>query len=139
MKVLLYDGLCGFCDGAVQWILERDRRGTLHFAPLQGDFGQALLAQHAEARAVDSLILAEVDRRPGGELRATALQLRSAAALGAAREMGGVWARVGAVLRVVPRPLRDALYDLFARHRYRWFGRRADCRLPSDAERRRFL
>lgn len=140
--VLLYDGLCGFCDGAVQWILEHDRRGELRFATLQGDSGQAALARYPELREVDSLILLEGDPGAGEEADATGeerrVRVRSDAALAVASAMGGVW-RVLAVLRLVPRPLRDALYDLFARNRYRWFARREVCRVPSAGERARFL
>lgn len=131
--VLLYDGLCGFCDGAVQWILGHDRRGTLQFAPLQGDFAQALVARHPELAEVDSLILVEV----GGEGRER-VRVKSDAALAVAAAMGGVWP-ILRVLWVIPRPLRDALYDLFARNRFRWFGRRDACRVPTAEERGRFL
>ncbi|MEK9502758.1 thiol-disulfide oxidoreductase DCC family protein [Gaopeijia maritima] len=127
--VLLYDGLCGFCDGAVQWILAHDRRGEIRFAALQGDSGQAVVAEHSELRGVDSLILLDESGR---------VRVRSDAALAVATAMGGVW-RLFAVFRVVPRPLRDALYDAFARNRYRWFGRREACRVPSAEERERFL
>lgn len=137
MKVLLYDGLCGFCDGAVQWILAHDRRGELHFAPLQGDFGAELLERNPALREVDSLILVETE---GAGARDDArVRVRSDAALGVAAAMGGVWRVVGGALRIVPRPIRDAVYDTFARNRYRWFARRAECRLPGPEERRRFL
>lgn len=131
--VLLYDGLCGLCDGTVQAALRADRRGTVRFAPLQGDFAARVLDRHPELRAVDSLILVEPDGSGGERVR-----IRSDAALALARHVGGAW-RLAGVLRAVPAPLRDAAYDLVARTRYRVFGRRDACRIPEPHERARFI
>jgi len=130
--VLLYDGLCGFCDGVVQFILARDRRGSLRFAPLGGDFARALFDRHPELREMDSLVLAS------GEGPEATVAVRSEAALQLARYLGGPW-RLAGPLRLVPPSLRDWVYDLFARHRYRIFGRRVICRVPDPADRARFL
>jgi predicted DCC family thiol-disulfide oxidoreductase YuxK len=130
--VLLYDGLCGFCDGAVQFILRRDRHDRISFAPLQGDFARAVIARHTWLADVDSLILVE------GTGAAERAWVRSEGALRVARHLGGVW-HAARLLRIVPRPIRDAAYDAFARIRYRVFGRRESCRIPSPAERARFL
>ena len=131
--ILLYDGLCGFCDGAVQFVLRHDRRRTLRFAPLQGELARAIIARHPALAAVDSLIL--VQRAPHAGER---VLVRSEAALGVARHMGGPW-RATALLRVVPRAVRDWVYDTFARNRYRWFGRLDRCRVPAADERERFV
>ncbi len=131
--VLLYDGLCGFCDRAVQFVLRHDHRGTMRFAALQGEFAREVIARHPELAGVDSVIL--VERAPGGGERVSA---RSEAALGVARYLGGLW-RSAAVLRAVPRAMRDWAYDSFARHRYRWFKRLDACRVPAPDERARFL
>ena len=130
--VLLYDGLCGFCDGLVQFVLARDAKGTLRFAPLQGDFAGELLGRHPDLRAVDSLILVT------GATAAETVAVRSDAALDLAAYLGGIW-RIAGVLRLAPRPVRDWSYDLFARNRYRLFGRRDACRVPDPAVRARFL
>ena len=130
--VLLYDGLCGFCDGVVQFVLARDGRSTLRFAPLQGDFARDVLGRHPDLRGVDSLILVT------GSAAGEAVTVRSDAALELARYLGGPW-RLAGLLRVVPRPIRDWGYDLFARHRFRLFGRRVACRVPTPDSRNRFL
>jgi predicted DCC family thiol-disulfide oxidoreductase YuxK len=130
--VLLYDGRCGFCDGVVQFVLARDANGTLRFAPLQGDFARGVLERHPALRGVDSLIL--VTSRATGETVA----VRSDAALGVADYLGGPW-NAARILRLVPGPVRDWGYDLFARHRHRLFGRRNTCRVPDPDARARFL
>lgn len=132
--VLLYDGLCGFCDGVVQFVLRHDRRGALRFAPLQGEFAADVVGRHPELAEVDSLILVEpaVD---GGE---GVVRVHSDAALAVARAMGGVWATLG-VFRLVPPLLRDGVYRFLARNRYRWFGRRDACRIPDPEVGARFL
>ena len=134
MPVLLYDGLCGFCDGAVQFILARDRAGVIQFAPLQGEFARGVFARHPELRDVDSLMLIEIDSETGREQ----VSLRSEGALRVAFHLGGAW-RATAVLRIIPRVLRDAAYDSFAKIRYRVFGRLDACVLPTGDERERFL
>jgi len=130
--ILLYDGLCGFCDASVQFILRHDRRGTLRFATLQGDYARALLARHPWLEEVDSMIL--VESIDGAEQ----VSVRSTGALRVAAHMGGAWPALRALL-LMPRPLRDGAYRLIARTRNRIFGRRESCRLPSTAERSRFL
>jgi len=132
--VLLYDGLCGFCDRAVQFVLARDRRARLRFAPLQGSFARGVLARHPELAQVDSLVLVEPDAAAGGER----VFVRTDGALRVARHLGGAW-RAAALLRVVPRPLRDLAYDAFARVRYRVFGRHERCPVPLPEQRARFL
>ena len=131
--VLLYDGLCGFCNGTVQFVLPRDRSRRIHFAPLQGEYAHEVLARHPELAAVDSLILVEPHEN-GGER----VSVRSDSVLRLAPYLGGPW-RLGTVLRIVPRSLRDWAYDLFARNRYRLFGRYESCPLPTPEQRGRFL
>ena len=138
--MLLYDGFCGFCNGTVRFILARDRAGTMRFAPLDGDFARAVLARHPALAGVDSLVLVEREERGEGtgESGAERVSVRSEAVLRIAEYLGGGWV-IAAVLRVVPRPLRDWGYDLFARVRYRLFGRLPTCPVPPLAVRARFL
>lgn len=130
--VLLYDGVCGFCNWSVQLILERDRRGEMRFAALQSDYGAAVVARHPELRGVDSVVF--VERARGGER----IYVRSEAALKVAAYLGGFW-RVFLAAKVLPRAARDYLYDLFARNRYRVFGKYDTCMLPPPEVRSRFL
>ena len=131
--VLLYDGVCGFCDSTVQFIIKRDRRGEMRFAPLQGEFAGQVLRRHPELNGVDSLIL--VERAGTG---AEVVSARSEAVVRIGEYLGGGWS-AARLLRVVPRFLRDAVYDLFARFRYRLFGRMDACPIPSPAVRARFI
>ena len=132
--VLLYDGLCGFCDGTVQFILRHDRRGTLRFATLQGDFARDVIARHPELDGVDSLVLLE----PNETSRAEKVYVRSAGALRVARYLGGPW-HLARATAIVPRFLRDWAYDGFARVRYRVFGRYDSCPIPTPEQRARFI
>jgi predicted DCC family thiol-disulfide oxidoreductase YuxK len=131
--VLLYDGLCGFCDGTVQFILRHDRRGTLRFATLQGDFARGVISRHPELDGVDSLVLVERDASGVEQVR-----VRSNGALHVARYLGGAW-HLARVTAIVPRFIRDAAYDGFARMRYRVFGRHDSCPIPSPEQRARFI
>jgi predicted DCC family thiol-disulfide oxidoreductase YuxK len=131
--VLLYDGLCGFCDSTVQFILKHDRRGTLRFATLQGDYARDVIARHPELAGVDSLVLVEPDA--SGKER---VYVRSEGALQVARYLGGAW-NLARGLRIIPRFLRDAAYDGFARIRYRVFGHYDSCPIPSPEQRARFI
>ena|SRR5437868_6671507 len=131
--VLLYDGVCGFCNKTVQVILERDRKGTMRFAALQSDYGRAVVERHAELRGVDSVVF--VENSPGGGER---VFVRSDAALRVAAYLGGAWKLLLAGY-AVPRPARDFCYNLFARNRYRLFGKYESCILPPPEVRSRFL
>jgi len=130
--VLLYDGVCGFCNKSVQMILDHDRRREMRFAALQSEYGAAVVGRHPELRGVDSVVY--VERAPGGER----VHVRSDAALKVAAYLGGFW-KIFLAAKVVPRPLRDYFYDLFARNRYRFFGKYDACLLPPPEVRARFL
>ena len=130
--VLLYDGVCGFCNKSVQLILDHDRRGEMRFAALQSDYGQAVIERHPELRGVDSV--AFVESHAAGER----VYIRSDAALKVAAYLGGFW-KIFLAARVLPRALRDFCYDLFARNRYKFFGKYDSCMLPPPEVRSRFL
>lgn len=126
---MLFDGDCNLCNGAVQFVLRRDPRAVFHFASLQSAAGRELLASvGAPATLPDSLVLVQDG----------VLALKSTAALRIARGLRWPWP-LFAVFFVVPRPLRDLLYDWIARNRYRWFGKRESCLVPTPALRARFL
>jgi predicted DCC family thiol-disulfide oxidoreductase YuxK len=128
--LLLYDGVCALCNGAVRFVLARDRAGTVSFAPLQGETARALRAVHSELEAVDSMIWIDAD---GG------VAVRSDAAIAIGRHLGGLWRAVAAAARLVPRPLRDRVYDWVAGVRDRVFGRYESCPIPPARHRERFL
>jgi len=114
--LLLFDGDCAFCARSVQFILRRDRRGTLCFASRTGVTARAIETRHPSLAGVDSLVWVDAD---GGAER---VLVRSDAAFAVARYLGGPWAAMAAVGAVIPRPLRDAAYDMVARHRKRFGG-----------------
>ena len=131
--ILLYDGACGFCQASVQWVLRRDRRRTLRFAPLQGAVGSAIRARHPELATADSVVWVE---DPGGPAERVAI--KSAAEAEALRYLGGGWGLLR-MAGIAPRALRDAVYDLVARHRHRLPLGAEACLLPGPEERARFL
>lgn len=127
--IVLFDGVCNLCNGAVLFVIDRDHAGYFKFAALQSDEGRRLLGEHSYGDAnLGSMVLIEEGK----------LYTRSSAALRIARGLPGSW-RFLSVLRIVPRPLRDAAYDFIADHRYRWFGKEELCRVLTPELRRRFL
>jgi predicted DCC family thiol-disulfide oxidoreductase YuxK len=132
--VLLFDGLCGFCDRTVQLVLQLDRSGKIRFAPLQGEFARNVRQHHPHLAGVDSLILVE----PGDGHQPPQLHVRSEAVIRVGRLVGGA-GHLLTLMRLVPRRIRDRAYDLFARHRKRFFGHLPACRIPSAEVRARFL
>jgi predicted DCC family thiol-disulfide oxidoreductase YuxK len=130
--VLLYDGVCGFCNSAVHFILRHETLNTLRFAPLQGQYAATLKGRHPEVGDVDSVVWVE---GVGADER---VLVRSNAALRVASYLGGFW-KLWGVFRLVPRVVRDFGYDWFARHRYRWFGKYTTCPVPTSDVRSRFL
>lgn len=131
--ILLFDGHCGLCDAAVQWLLNRDVQGRFRMAPLQGETAAGILARHPELpEALDSLIL--VEQVDGTEV----LSWESRSLTRAARYLPFPWS----ILRwtaVVPRWLADPMYRWMARNRATFMGRKESCRLPSTDELGRIL
>jgi predicted DCC family thiol-disulfide oxidoreductase YuxK len=127
--IILFDGICNFCNRSVNWIIRHDPGGYFRFAPLQSEAGARLQEEFGlDASALDTLVLIE-----GGRT-----YVKSTAALRIVRRARSPW-RVLYALIVVPPPVRDYAYDSFARRRYRWFGKRDECMAPSTAVRERFL
>lgn len=130
--IVLFDGVCGFCDAVVRWMLRHDPEGGLRFAPLQGATAARLRARHpAIPEGLETLVYVE------GPAGAERIYLRSEAVFRAAAAIAApAW--VGLAARL-PRALTDAAYRLVARVRYRLFGRLDACRVPGPGERERML
>jgi predicted DCC family thiol-disulfide oxidoreductase YuxK len=127
--VVLFDGVCNLCHGTVRFVIARDPAAQFRFAPLQSEVGRSLLRQAGLPEGeVDSVVL--IDGSQAWQ--------RSDATIRIVSRLGGGWALVRALL-VLPRPLRNGVYDWVARNRYRWFGRREVCPVPSPEQRARFL
>ena len=132
--ILLYDGVCGLCNGLVQFLLKRDSHDRLLFASLQSDFTAAILKrQGKETHDLDTVYVVQNFEQPN-----EALLNRSDAILFLAKQIGGVWS-LAAAAKILPRWLRDRLYNLVARNRYRVFGKHESCMLPEPKHRRKFL
>lgn len=127
--IVLFDGVCNFCDGSVKFIIARDAAGYFKFAPLQSEVGAKLLDEYSIDRNVtDSIVLIEEGRA----------FTHSTAALKIARRLDGIW-KLGAAFVIVPRFIRDFGYRLFAKNRYRLFGEKDECMMPTPEVRARFL
>jgi predicted DCC family thiol-disulfide oxidoreductase YuxK len=126
--IVYFDGECPLCNRLVDFVLRHDRRHRLRFAPLQGATARARLPAPMTDGTLATIVLDQE-----GTLR-----VRSDALLAILAALGGGW-RLAGIARVLPRRLRDGAYNYIARNRFRWFGRREDCRLPTAAERERFL
>jgi predicted DCC family thiol-disulfide oxidoreductase YuxK len=127
-SVILFDGVCNLCNAWVQFVIERDPGARFAFATLGSDAANALLGSRQWVPTSDSIILVEKD----------AIYDQSTAALRIVRRLSGAWP-LAAVFLVVPKVLRDAVYRVIARNRYRWFGRRDACMVPTPELRARFL
>ena len=127
--VIFFDGLCNLCNGAVQFTLQRDRKDFFRFASLQSDYAQeALNSFHIEAKQGDSFILLEDGK----------IYQRSTAALRVARKLSGFWPLLYGLI-IVPKFIRDAIYNYIAKNRYKWFGKQERCWVPTSALKSRFL
>jgi predicted DCC family thiol-disulfide oxidoreductase YuxK len=128
-NVVLFDGVCNLCNGAVNFLIDIDHQQKLHFASLQSDFGQRVLqAQGLDTFQFDSFVF----------LQGTQFYTRSRAALEVARTLGGFW-QLAYGFMLVPSFIRDGVYNLVSRYRYRWFGKLEACRVPTLALKARFL
>ncbi|MEB2299981.1 thiol-disulfide oxidoreductase DCC family protein [Lysinibacillus xylanilyticus] len=126
--VILFDGVCNFCDSSVQFIIKYDQVAYFQFASIQSDAGQALLAQYEIPENIDSVILIEHGK----------VYFESTAALKICRRLNSFWP-VCYVFILIPSSIRNIMYRLFAKNRYRLFGRKEKCLLPTPSQRRRFL
>lgn len=130
-KIILFDGVCNLCSGVVQFLIRHDKKDVFRFASLQSETGAALLAKLGiNTDKVDSIVLYE----PGH-----AFFLKSSAALEIARSLGGFYGLVASVAKILPSWFRDMIYDWVARNRYRWYGRKTQCWMPTPEMSAKFL
>ncbi|HZZ74947.1 MAG TPA: thiol-disulfide oxidoreductase DCC family protein [Puia sp.] len=128
-NILLFDGVCNLCNGLVLFIIKRDPAGKFKFASLQSETGQQWLMRFGLVKnEFESFIFIQDDK----------YYLKSTAALKMLRQLGGVW-KLLYVFILVPRPIRDFFYDLIARSRYRIFGKKDVCMIPTPELSERFL
>lgn len=128
-SVVLFDGVCNLCNASVDFILRRDRKDRFLVGALQEEAGKRLLSKFkVDSDYLDSLVLVEEGK----------VYFRSTAALRIAKNLPGFWPFFY-VFIVLPPFVRDAVYDWIGKNRYRWFGKKSTCRLPSPEEKSKFL
>lgn len=127
-SIVLFDGVCNFCNGSVNFIIRNDPEKRFKFAALQSEAGQELRAKYGIGEDVDSIVLIENDNA----------YTQSTAGLRIAKTLGGIWS-LGYVGIIIPAFIRDFLYRKFAKNRYRFFGRQDACMLPTPDVRDRFF
>jgi predicted DCC family thiol-disulfide oxidoreductase YuxK len=125
---ILFDGVCNLCNGAVQFVINRDRPGKFRFASLQSTVGKSYLQKFNLKPDVYSIILIKDNR----------VLDKSSAVLEIARDLSGLWPALS-VFKIVPKVFRDAVYDFIAKRRYKWFGKKDECMIPTPELKARFL
>ena len=129
-KVILFDGVCNLCNRSVRFVEKRDHKDRFRFASLQSDVGRSLTEERGiDTEKMDSIILID----PG-----VAYYVKSDAALEIARHLRG-WSWLPLLFSWVPGSIRNPLYDFIARNRYRWFGKKDECMIPSPETAKKFL
>lgn len=127
--VLLFDGVCNLCNGTVQFVIKRDPRAKFRFAALQSKAGQALLKKFQLPQDdYDSFVFVEGEQ----------FYLRSTAGLKVLKGLNGLWPLLYGFI-IIPRPIRDFFYRWIAKNRYRWFGKKEQCMIPTPDLQKRFL
>ena len=127
--VILFDGICNFCNGAINFVLKQDKKGIFRFAPLQSEAGQKLLQEYnLSTKEFDSFVLIDNGK----------VFKKSAASLRVMNRLPWYW-KEAQILWIIPGFIRNAIYDFIARNRYRWFGKKDQCILPTPEMRNRFL
>jgi predicted DCC family thiol-disulfide oxidoreductase YuxK len=129
-KIILFDGVCNLCNNSVQFVIERDTDNVFKFAALQSEIGQQLAkVRGIDTAVVDSIILLE----PG-----VAYYTKSTAALKIAQSFGGAW-QLTTVLEWIPENIRNWVYDYIAKNRYKWYGKKDACMIPTPDLKSKFL
>ena len=126
--VVLFDGVCNFCNASVNFLIRQDKRDVFRFAPLQSEYGQKLLESHQLPKQLDSFVLIDSGK----------VYKSSTAGLRLYNKLPWYW-KWTQVFWIVPRFIRDGVYNFIARNRYRWFGKKESCMIPSPAVKSRFL
>ena len=129
-KIILFDGVCNLCDSAVQFVIQHDTKDVFRFVALQSELGQEILHHIGiNTNNIDSIILYE----PG-----VAYYYKSQAALQIAKSLGGFF-HFGTIFRIIPTRISNQLYDYIAKNRYKWYGKKDNCLLPTKELQSKFL
>lgn len=127
--IVLFDGVCNLCNGAVLFIIKRDKKDRFRFAALESDLGKELLARHnIDPSKIDSIVLISGD----------SAFAKAGAALRIAKHLTGLWPLLYSLV-IIPKFIADAVYDFIARNRYKWFGKKDSCMIPTPELKSKFL
>jgi predicted DCC family thiol-disulfide oxidoreductase YuxK len=127
-RIILFDGICNLCNRSVRFIIKRDPVGNFKFSSLQSNVGKKLLEKYRVRNDLNSFIL----------LENTHVYTKSSAALRVCMRLSGFW-KILIVFIIIPKPIRDFIYDFIANNRYKWFGKSDHCKIPSPDEKERFF
>lgn len=127
-NIILFDGDCNFCDKSVQFIIKNDIKSVFKFTSLQSDIGQELITKYNIPKDTDSVVLIQDDT----------YYIKSSAALRICKELKSFW-KIFYIFLIVPKPIRDIFYNILAKNRYKLFGKRDSCMIPTKEQRERFL
>jgi len=129
-KIILFDGVCNFCNSSVNYVIKHDKKDVFRFVALQSELGQQITDYlKIDTSKMDSFILYE----PG-----IAYYTKAEAALKVAKELGGL-VSVLQLFHIIPNTIKNFVYDIFAKNRYKWFGKKESCMIPTPEMRNRFL
>jgi predicted DCC family thiol-disulfide oxidoreductase YuxK len=129
-KIILFDGVCNLCNSAVQFIIKHDKKDVFRFVALQSELGQEILTYIGiDSKNIDSIVLYE----PG-----VAYYYKSDAALQIAKSLNGLYS-LGVIFKIIPIGIRNKLYDYIAKNRYKWYGKKESCMIPSPELKMKFL
>ncbi len=128
-EIILFDGVCNFCNSTVNFVIKRDKKAILHFAPLQSDIGQQLLKEyHLPNDEMRSFVFIEKGKA----------YTQSTAALKVCKYLSSLWSLCYAFI-IIPKFIRDGIYNWIAKNRYKWFGKKESCMIPNVDVKKRFL
>lgn len=129
-KIILFDGVCNLCNSSVVKVIALDKKDKFVFASLQSEVGKKIIRHlKIDILKTDSIILYEPN---------VSYDVKSSAALKIMRSFGGLWS-LTQLFFIFPRPIRDAVYDFIAKNRYKWFGKKESCAVPTPKLQKRFL
>ncbi len=129
-KIILFDGVCNLCNGFVKFVIKNDKKDVFRYASLQSEIGQQLISErNIDTSKIDSVVLIEPR---------VAYYIKSDAALQIGRQIKG-YRTISKVLNLIPSGLRNIVYDIIARYRYTWFGKKDSCMIPTPELKAKFL
>jgi predicted DCC family thiol-disulfide oxidoreductase YuxK len=127
-KIIFFDGFCALCNGSVKWIINRDKNKVFKYAHLQGETAKKQLLMTFDLNYPSSIVLLDRDK----------IYTKTDATIRIAKELPAPWSGL-ALFWIIPRPIRNGVYELISKYRYKWFGKYDVCTIPSAEDKDLFL